>query len=275
MNSGQFDCGYLTLPLTSGGRRRAVTPAEPMMNAAAASGGSMDPVFRLRRAELSYNLTLPGEEQPAANDISEEYRGVSLMLGVALLLLWGVMSLARRYEQSLAWVNQSFNEGFKLTGQLGVILEALNHLGVDQHAFLSTGDKTFQDGVIESAETLEIEMSMLNSQTAGNSLRQSLVNDLSRSIEQVIASVGRSDAIRDAGGKKAAIAYFASQADPLSNAKSQANQLRIEIIRSIADRISKAHANSTLLGIIGSTMSAPLRPWARLLPAAAESAAAH
>jgi CHASE3 domain sensor protein len=246
-----------------------------MMNAAAASGGSMDPVFRLRRAELSYNLTLPGEEQPAANDISEEYRGVSLMLGVALLLLWGVMSLARRYEQSLAWVNQSFNEGFKLTGQLGVILEALNHLGVDQHAFLSTGDKTFQDGVIESAETLEIEMSMLNSQTAGNSLRQSLVNDLSRSIEQVIASVGRSDAIRDAGGKKAAIAYFASQADPLSNAKSQANQLRIEIIRSIADRISKAHANSTLLGIIGSTMSAPLRPWARLLPAAAESAAAH
>jgi hypothetical protein len=71
--------------------------------------------------------------------------------------------------------------------------------------------------------------------------------ELSRTVEQVIRTVGESDGIREARGKAAAVDFFASKADDVSRAKRQADQLRFDIIRSIADRSSTSRFNITVL----------------------------
>ena len=180
-------------------------------------------------------------------DSSEKYPWMSLWLGLALVFAWGVMSLAHAYEQSLAEVNDSFDQGFMVVGQLGTILSSLDRLSVDQRAFLSTGETRFQDGVIESAETLELDVDKLNSMAAGNKLRHAPLTGLSGSIKQILASVGESDKIRDARGAVAAVAFFDSMEPAMSLATWQADQLRVEISRRITERIRGAYGANALV----------------------------
>ena len=168
---------------------------------------------------------------------SEKYPWLSLWLGFALMFVWGVMSLAHANDQSLAKVNDSFTQGFMVVGRLGAILDALDRLSVDQRGFLSTGDERFQDGVIEGAETLALDMDVLNSLAARNKLQRALLTNLSRPIEQVLGSVAESDDIRDVRGRAAAVAFFESKEAAISVSKGQADQLRIEITGRISDRI--------------------------------------
>ena len=116
---------------------------------------------------------------------SEKSPWLSLLVGLALIFVWGVMSLAHAYYRRLARVNDSFMQGFMIADQLGVIDEALNRLGVDQEAFLSTGDQRFQDGVIESAQIFILDRDRLDSMAGGSKLRGSL-DDLSRSVDRVL-----------------------------------------------------------------------------------------
>lgn len=172
-------------------------------------------------------------------DSSEKYPWLSLWLGLALVFAWGVMSLAHAYDRSLATVSDSFTHGFMLLGRLESIVDALDRLGVDQRAFLSTGDERFQDGVIENAESLEIDIDVLNALAATGKSQRALVS-LSRSIRQVLDLVGESDGIRDVRSSAAAAAFFESKDSALSLAKWQADQLRIEITRGMSGRIIKA-----------------------------------
>ena len=181
---------------------------------------------------------------------SEKYHWLSLWLGFALASVWGVISLAHAYDRNLTKVNDSFTQGCIVTGRLGAILDALDRLSVDQQAFLSTGDGRFQDGVIESAETLELNIDMLNAQAAKSKSPPPLLSGLSDSIRQVLDSVGESDNIRDARSPTAAAAFFESKDTAISLAKWQANQLRVETTRSMSARVRQARGSNALFEAI-------------------------
>jgi hypothetical protein len=63
---------------------------------------------------------------------SERYPWLSLTLAFALLFVWCVMSFAHVYGRRLVEVNESFTKGFTVVGRLDVIVDALDHLAVDQ-----------------------------------------------------------------------------------------------------------------------------------------------
>jgi hypothetical protein len=177
-------------------------------------------------------------------DSSEKYPWLSLWVGLALMSAWGVMSLAHAYDLSLATVSDSFTHGFMLLGSLGTIDDALDRIAVDQRAFLATGDERFQDGVIENAESLEINIDMLNALAAADKSQRPLAS-LSQSITQVLDLVGKSDGIRE-HSSASATAFFDSKEGAIALAEWQAEQLRVEITRSISGRIRKAGGCNTL-----------------------------
>jgi CHASE3 domain sensor protein len=178
--------------------------------------------------------------------LSEETRS-SFTFAFVLLFVWCVMSFAHVYDRHLVQVNESLTKDSMVVGRLNVIVDALDHLVVDQQAFLSTGEDSFQDDVVASVESLELNINALNLLATKNKSWRALPVELSRTVEQVIRTVGESDGIREARGKAAAVDFFASKADDVSRAKRQADQLRFDIIRSIADRSSTSRFNITVL----------------------------
>jgi len=154
------------------------------------------------------------------------------------------MSVVHVHDRHLAEANESFKGTFRLVARLDVVVDALDHLAVDQQAFLSTGDQSFQDEVVTSILTLQLNINALDSLAVKDG---ALPVELSRSIKQIISAVGDSDGIRAARGKAAAINFFASKEDDVFRAKWQADHLRIEIIRSNVDRFWRARASSPLL----------------------------
>jgi len=70
---------------------------------------------------------------------AEKYPWMSILLGLALVFVWGVMSLAHAYDRSLGRMNYSFTRSFMIADRLGAVLDELGRLSVAQQAFLSTG----------------------------------------------------------------------------------------------------------------------------------------
>jgi hypothetical protein len=169
---------------------------------------------------------------------SEQYSWLSLTIAFGLLFVWGVMSVAHAYDRRLAEANESFTATFRVVGRLDVIADALDQLGIDQLAFLSTGEETFQDGVVESIETLQLNIDMMNSLAAQSTSHRALLVLLSRSIEQVIDSVAESDRFREAGNKAAAVAFFESKEAEISQTILKTEQLRFEIVQSVQERLA-------------------------------------
>jgi hypothetical protein len=202
------------------------------------------------------------------NSSSKEYSWLSVTVAFALLFVWGLMSFAHAYDRRLEETNESFTGAFRVVGRLDIIAVALDHLGVDQQAFLSTGEESFQDGVVENIQTLELGIDALNSLAVRSTSHRTLLVALSRSIEQVIASVGESDRIREAGNKAAAAALFESKEAEISQAKSQIAQLRLETIVSISDGIWNARGETLLAALLvmcsaGSMRRSRIQPSAR------------
>ena len=131
-----------------------------------------------------------------------------------------------------------------------MIAVALDHLGVDQQAFLSTGEQQFQDGVVENIQTLELGIDALNSLAARSKTHRALLLALPRSIEQIIAGVAASDWIMEAGNQAAAAAFFESKEPGISQAKSQIARLRLESIVSMSDGLSNARGETLLAALL-------------------------
>ena len=178
---------------------------------------------------------------------SEEYPWLYLLLGFALMSAWTVISVANAHQRSLARVNDSFAEGSMFADRLGAISDDLARISVEQEAFLSTGDLRFQDVVIETSEKLTIDIGMLDSFAAKGNWPRSVLTRLSRSVDQVLSSVGESDQIADARGTAAAVAYFESREDAISDAQRQADHLKSKITGSISDRIRNARTTRAFL----------------------------
>jgi hypothetical protein len=186
-------------------------------------------------------------KEPAMDWSSEKYPWLYLLLGFALVFAWGVISLAHAYERSLARVNDSFTRGSMIMEQLGAVRDDLARLSVDQQAFLSTGDAIFQDGVIESIEALTLHIGILNSLAARSKLQAPALAALSRSIDQVLGSVGESDEIVARRGRAAAIAFFESREPTILEAGADAEHLRTRIAATISDRIQNAQSTAAFL----------------------------
>src|SRR5262249_38068642 len=153
--------------------------------------------------------------------------------GFALILAWSVISIAHAHERTLARVNDFFTEVSMIMDQLDEINDDLNRLGIDQQAFLSTGEMRFQDAVIESAERLTIPTGMLKSLAASHQIQRPLLASLSRSVDQVVGLVGESDEIAAKHGGPAAVAFFETTEAEIYQAKQEAEDLRMETIGTI------------------------------------------
>ncbi len=171
---------------------------------------------------------------------SEKHPWSYLLPGFALIFAWSVISIAHAHQRTLASVNDSFTRASIFMDRLGTITDDLDRLSVDQRAFLSTGDMRFQDGVIESSERLTMDIGMLNAMAARNEMERLLLVSLSRSIDQVQASVGESDTIATKRGRAAAAAFFESREVAVSEAKGEATQLKTEMSQDVSDRIRNA-----------------------------------
>ncbi len=178
---------------------------------------------------------------------SEKYSWASVLLGFVLVFVWGVISLAHAYDRSLTRMNASFTRGFMIVERLGAVLDAVSRISVDQQAFLSSGDARFQDGVVESAEALKIDISVLNSLAAKANVQSPALAKLARSIDQVLSMAGESDAIRQRRGAPAALAYFDSKETAISEARLQVTHLKDEINRHLSDRVRTARSPKALL----------------------------
>src|SRR5262249_9662910 len=152
------------------------------------------------------------QEQSAVEWFSKEYSRSSFTLAFILLSAWGVTSFGHAYGRPLK-ANESFTKGFMAVARLDVIVDALDHLAVDQQAFLSRDDESFQDDVVVSVETLELNIDMLNSLPAKDTSRRALPVELSRSIKQVITNRSESNRIRETDNRAAAVDFFASKGD--------------------------------------------------------------
>ena len=178
----------------------------------------------------------------------ERFPWLSVLSGLAIVVAWGVISLAHAHERSLARVNDSFIQGLMAVDELDSILDNLARLDVDQGAFFSTDDTRFQDGVIESTERLTLHVGVLNSIADRYNLQRPLVAALSRSISQVLASLGESDEIAAMRGRVAAAAFFESKEAEIAEARQEAGHLKAEIAAGISHRIQRARTTSAFLG---------------------------
>jgi hypothetical protein len=174
------------------------------------------------------------------------------MVGLVRVLIGGHLGrdVPGACLRSESGVNDRFSHGFMVVGRLNAIAGALDRLNVDQQAFLSTGDSRFLEGVWESARSLEDNISWLNSLAARSGLPRIPLNALSRAINQVLGSVGESYDIRDRRGRPAARAFFAAREGAISGARSQADELRMEVTRGIFDRTGRMRGTNLLLDAI-------------------------
>jgi CHASE3 domain sensor protein len=175
-----------------------------------------------------------------------KYPWLSLLLGLTLVFVWGVISLAHAYDRSLAEMKDSFAQGFMLVERLGGVLDTLARVRTDQQAFLSTGDDRFQDEVVGGAETLAVDISVLHSMAAPNEAERPLLIGLSRSIAKVLDAVAESDDLMERRGKADAIAFFDAQDAAVALARWQAERLRIQIAGRISDRIQSANTTNVV-----------------------------
>jgi hypothetical protein len=187
------------------------------------------------------------KKEPAMDWPAEKYEWLSLLSGLALIFAWGVISLAHGHERSLASVDNFFTQGSMIMEGLGGVSDDLDRLGIDQRAFLSTGDLQFQDGVIESTEALLLHMSRLQSLAVKNRLQRSPLADLQLGVDRALGSVGESDAIAARRGRAAAIEFFADREAAIWEARAQADHLRAMVSESISNRIRNARSPRAFL----------------------------
>jgi hypothetical protein len=90
--------------------------------------------------------------------------------------------------------------------------------------------------VIESPNALELNIDMLNS-SAVKASQPALLAESFRSVSKILCSVVNLIGSGRGAAKRRRPPFFASSEADISRAKWQSNQLRIEIIRSISDRI--------------------------------------
>src|SRR5215469_9090423 len=101
------------------------------------------------------NLASCYRMRSAVEPLSEETRS-SFTFAFVLLFVWCVMSFAHVYDRRLVQVNECLTKDSMVVGRLNVIMDAWDHLAVDQQAFLSTGEGSFQDDVVASVESLDL-----------------------------------------------------------------------------------------------------------------------
>jgi len=156
------------------------------------------------------------------------------------------MTVSNAYSQSMAAMNDSFNRGLSAVYLLDDVRNNVDRISIDQRAFLSTTDLRFLDGVWSSALNLDRHLEAI-SVLAGTDGEHAGAARLSGATRQVLECVARSYDIRDARGSRAALAFFDAHEDVISEAKAQADQLKIGIVLNISDRIANAGGRGGLL----------------------------
>lgn len=164
-----------------------------------------------------------------------------------LLGTWSVMTLAAAYSQNLANVDSFYTRSLCDVDLLDNVVNAIDRLDVDQRAVLSSGDQRFSDGVWASVVELDRHSAELKALADRNPARGARAAQLSASLRQVLDLAARSDDIKDTRGRRAALAFFDASEGVISLAKSQAGELKEDLLRSLRDQVLKASTGNSLL----------------------------
>ncbi len=164
-----------------------------------------------------------------------------------LLGTWSVMTLAAAYNQNLADVDGYYTRSLGDVDLLDNVVNSVDRLGVDQRAVLSSDDQRFSDGVWASVVELDRHLADLNALANRNPGRRARVALLSAALRQVLDLAARSDEIKDARGRRAALAYFDANGGAISLAKSQAGELKEALLRGMRDQVLKTSTANSLL----------------------------
>jgi hypothetical protein len=173
----------------------------------------------------------------------------SAALVVVLMVVWGVMSLGFAYNASLERMSVSFDRSLTVASLLDNTMNNLDHLGVEQQAFLSTGNSRFHDGVWESALALENDLGWLDDAGPRIGLPRTQLGSLRAGINQALQVMARSYDIRDTRGKAAALVYYDANEAAISGAKTQANELKTRVLQQISDGL-RARRNGGLSEVL-------------------------
>ncbi|HKD68865.1 MAG TPA: hypothetical protein VKB84_18620 [Candidatus Binataceae bacterium] len=172
---------------------------------------------------------------------------VTIGVAAALLITWSAMTVSNAYSQSMAAMNDSFNRGLSAVYLLDDVRNNVDRISIDQRAFLSTTDLRFLDGVWSSALNLDRHLEAISALAGTDGEQRAGAARLSGATRQVLECVARSYDIRDVRGSRAALAFFDAHEDVISEAKAQADQLKIGIVLNISDRIANAGGRGGLL----------------------------
>jgi CHASE3 domain sensor protein len=174
-------------------------------------------------------------------------RAGSIGLAVLLMFSWGVITLAHAYSRSLGDMNDSFKQGLSAIYALDEITGTVDRIGVDQRAFLSTGQHRFEESLWIATEGMDRPMEMLRSITSRDAEQQARTMRLFAAVRHLLDCVARSYEIRDARGRRAAMVYFDGCEDAVADANAQAGELKSVIIANVSGRILNARASSALI----------------------------
>jgi CHASE3 domain sensor protein len=182
------------------------------------------------------------------NRYSEPFGRIGAV-GFALIMVtaWSVMTLAYAYNQSLACMNDSFGRGVVAVNLLDDVRNTVDRLGIDLRAFLATGDPRFQDGVWNGVASLDHHLDELRGLVDRDGVQGARAARLSAAVKQVLTCVAQSYDVKDARGARAALAFFDTHDAVISAAKSQADDLKAEVLANISDQMVNAHGGSSLL----------------------------
>jgi len=174
-------------------------------------------------------------------------RTISVVLAFVLVIVWSVITLADAYSQRLADMDNSYNRGFSAVYVLDDITAAVDRLGTNQRAFLSTSDLRFSDEIWMNIVNLGHDLAVLKGLAARNPIPAARVAQLSAAIGQVQDSIAHCDDLRDTRGKRAALACLDSDETAFAEATSRSIELKTAIIQDIINRNRNARRGDSLL----------------------------
>jgi CHASE3 domain sensor protein len=177
----------------------------------------------------------------------------SKIVKMACALAAAVMCLAICFRlvlnHTLTKFTVSLTEGLVVADDIDSILDDLDLLGINQRAFLSSGDDRFSDDVAESVTGLISHLESLKQVSVNGEPLRRRTGKLSHSIDWVLESVGKSFELQQTSGSAVAIAALDND-DAIKDAKMEALALKTLATNGVFDRMRSEREMRSILEVL-------------------------
>lgn len=167
---------------------------------------------------------------------AEDSKTVRMMFGLTVVVICLGIGFHHALRRALAQVSDSLVGGFVVVDHVDSIVNELDRLTIDQRAFLSTGDDRFSENVVESIMRIDRNLESLESAADKDERLREPVGRLTRSVNWVMDSMGKSFQVQQTAGNAVAIAFLDDD-DSVEDAKGDALRLRALATEGVFDRV--------------------------------------